>query len=320
MPSSQPPEPATASAPASLPAPTATEALYRAALAEGDIGFYLPVFADFDERGVARPHWNPAAGLFHVNWLLYRRLWRAAVVHTLVLVALGLGLWWAGPSLGALGPLLWLGLIAMAIAVPGFLGTAWLHDDVRRRMTAAVRRARTVQEACDTLRRQKRRRPVLLGAAVLQGLLVLVAGIDVSGPATPGAPAPAPSIAAAPAPAEPTGHPGTLAEPLPGPMPARVEAAGAIAPAAPTGTAGETPRPRLRGFGVNVGLFADPGNAERARRRLADAGLPVTTDPVESARGTLTRVRVGPFDSEADAARAAEQVRAVGLEARVFGP
>ena len=77
---------------------------------------------------------------------------------------------------------------------------------------------------------------------------------------------------------------------------------------------------RLRGFGVNVGMFADPANAERARRRLADAGLPVMVDPVESARGTLTRVRVGPFEDEAAAAKAADTVRAVGLEARVFGP
>ena len=71
---------------------------------------------------------------------------------------------------------------------------------------------------------------------------------------------------------------------------------------------------------MNVGIFADPANAERAAARLRQAGLPVRTDPVESARGPLTRVRVGPFDTPDQAEAAAETVRNVGLEARVFGP
>ena len=332
MPPSQPPEPASPAA--SPPAPTATEALYRAALAEGDIAFYLPVFAGFDERGVSRPHWNPAAALFNLNWLLYRRLWRAAACHALVFGALGLLLWWWGPALGALAPLLWLGLIAVAIAVPGFWGNAWLHHDVRRRMTAAVRRARTVQEACEALQQQERRRPVLAGAVALQAVLVASMGIDGSWPAVSSTTADAPPVAMSPPPAAPASNTTGLVEPLPAPAPASAPAAADASADTPTGTAaGSAPaveppaapaemalRPRLRGFGVNVGMFADPANADRARQRLVDAGLPVLLDPVESARGTLTRVRVGPFDDEAAAARAADTVRAVGLEARVFGP
>ncbi len=77
---------------------------------------------------------------------------------------------------------------------------------------------------------------------------------------------------------------------------------------------------RVRGYGVSVGLFAVVANAERARARLVAAGLPVLSDPVESARGPLTRVRVGPFESRAQAQAAAEQVRALGLDARVYAP
>jgi cell division septation protein DedD len=69
-----------------------------------------------------------------------------------------------------------------------------------------------------------------------------------------------------------------------------------------------------------VGIFADPANAERVAKRLRDAGLPVVSDPLESARGTLTRVRVGPLDSAEAATAAAETVRNLGLEARPYGP
>ena len=86
----------------------------------------------------------------------------------------------------------------MAIAVPGFLGTAWLHDDVRRRMTAAVRRARTVQEACQALQQQQRPRPVLPVAVALQLVLVAVAGIDGSWPAVSSTTADAPPVAISP--------------------------------------------------------------------------------------------------------------------------
>ena len=67
-------------------------------------------------------------------------------------------------------------------------------------------------------------------------------------------------------------------------------------------------------------MFADPVNAQRAEARLREAGLPVLSDPVESSRGTLTRVRVGPLPDRAAADAAARQVRDLGLEARVYGP
>ena len=79
-------------------------------------------------------------------------------------------------------------------------------------------------------------------------------------------------------------------------------------------------RVRVRGHGVAVGMFADPANAARAEARLRDAGLPVLVDPVESSRGTLTRIRVGPLDDRAAADAAARQIRALGLDARVYGP
>jgi cell division septation protein DedD len=219
----------------------------------------------------------------------------------------------------------------VAVAAPGWWGDAWLHAAVRQRMTDAVREAKTVQEACDRLAR-----PALAHKAwVLVVLLELAAllawrlggpwgdppppprpeplvGEAVPAPAPPPPPSPSPSPSPAPAPEpqpEPATPPSPPAEPPPSPAPSPA-AAPAPAPAPDDNAA---PRPRLGGHGVSVGIFADPANAERVAKRLRDAGLPVVSDPLESARGTLTRVRVGPLDS-------AEAVRNLGLEARPYGP
>ena len=79
-------------------------------------------------------------------------------------------------------------------------------------------------------------------------------------------------------------------------------------------------RPRVKGFGVAVGMFSVADNAERVVSQLSGAGLPVLSDPVDSARGRLTRVRVGPFERRAQAEAAAVKVKALGLEARVYTP
>jgi len=71
---------------------------------------------------------------------------------------------------------------------------------------------------------------------------------------------------------------------------------------------------------INVGLFADENNARNATARLQDAGLPALAQPIKSSKGPRTRVRVGPFDSEAEAERAAETIRSLQLEAQVFKP
>ena len=173
-----------------------------------------------------------------------------------------------------------------------------------------------------------------LESPALQGSLALPAPPATEPPA-PAAP-PAPAVSAEPPPV-PASEP-SLAEP-----PAvdaalgadTASAAQAAAPAvvapAPNGaastaaTATVAPPPavvlvRVKGFGVSVGLFAVRANAERVQAKLRAAGLPVLSDPIESARGPMTRVRVGPFDSREQAQAAAKRVRALGLDARVYAP
>jgi cell division protein FtsN len=71
---------------------------------------------------------------------------------------------------------------------------------------------------------------------------------------------------------------------------------------------------------VNVGLFADENNARNAYTKLKDAGLPATSQEVKSSKGPVTRIRVGPFETEAEADRAADAVRGLHLDAQVFKP
>jgi cell division septation protein DedD len=68
---------------------------------------------------------------------------------------------------------------------------------------------------------------------------------------------------------------------------------------------------------INVGLFAQDDNARRAHARLEEAGLPAMSDTLQTRNGERTRVRVGPFATQAQADAAAEQVRALQLDAIV---
>ena len=73
---------------------------------------------------------------------------------------------------------------------------------------------------------------------------------------------------------------------------------------------GTTPR-----YGVNVGLFAKAENAQSVRSKLEGASLPVLSETLNMPHGPRIRLRVGPFATQAQAAAAVTQVRALGLDA-----
>lgn len=92
---------------------------------------------------------------------------------------------------------------------------------------------------------------------------------------------------------------------------AAIRSAPAAVPAEPPTTAS------VQRYVVNVGLFAQENNARNALTQLTDADLPASTQSVKTGQGTRIRVRVGPFDTQAEADRAADKVRAMGLDAQV---
>ena len=91
--------------------------------------------------------------------------------------------------------------------------------------------------------------------------------------------------------------------------PKPVEATKPVAAAAPVPTAKPVavpaPTPAARasdnGFAVQVGAFAAANDATALRDKLRGAGFNAFTEPVNTDKGTLTRVRVGPAMTRAEA-------------------
>jgi len=67
-------------------------------------------------------------------------------------------------------------------------------------------------------------------------------------------------------------------------------------------------------FAVQIGIFAQEGNASKALASARSAGLPVFADTVN---GDQQRVRAGPFASQAEAERAARKIKDLDLPAVV---
>lgn len=142
------------------------------------------------------------------------------------------------------------------------------------------------------------------------------------------APAPAKTVApAASTRASATPSPAASAASTPAP---RREAAASRASAAtkpkapasaPAAAAADKPLPTVgtaAGYYINVGLFAEEANARKAQARLLNEGLPAFRQELDGAKGRRIRVRVGPYDTRAQADAAAESIRAMALEAVVF--
>jgi DedD protein len=69
---------------------------------------------------------------------------------------------------------------------------------------------------------------------------------------------------------------------------------------------------------VQVGAFAEAAGAREVRSKLERAGLKTYTHVAETPQGQRTRVRVGPFDSRAEAEKAAARIKALGLPAAIL--
>ncbi len=123
--------------------------------------------------------------------------------------------------------------------------------------------------------------------------------VSASPPSSPSPAAPASTAASVPSSAAPVqppaaAPPGTRVTDMAG-VPARQPARSDAAKADPT-----------RGYLVQAGVFGTPQNAEALQRKLAAAGLPATTE---------TRVVLGPFRDRAEAERARETLRGLGVDA-----
>ena len=327
---------------------SATQALYRAAIGPLNNDYYLPIFSGFELTAKMTLRWNTAAGLYTLNWMVFRRLWAAALVYACavlgaILVVFGLGrlIFQFSTEMGvALGFF----MLLLSCVVPGLLGNTWLHTDSRRKMAQALSQSSSLQEACAKLRAQSSSRNRFL-AIVSINLILISVGLGLywrlEGAPEIKAISPLPVTELQPLPkplplvdltsSEPIATvTQTTSEP---PQPSSAEPAPVPELPLPVSTPLSTPTPTpspeqkakpiaakpssLPSYYVNVGLFANADNAEKVHQRLNNAGMAVTTEVLALPKGNRSRVRVGPFPNRSTADEAVRSVKALGLDAIV---
>lgn len=83
-------------------------------------------------------------------------------------------------------------------------------------------------------------------------------------------------------------------------------------------TADKKPTAAAGRFVVQVGAFADVTKAREARQKLEKVGLKTYTQVVETADGKRIRVRVGPFETKAEADKVGEKIKKLDLPAAIL--
>jgi len=94
----------------------------------------------------------------------------------------------------------------------------------------------------------------------------------------------------------------------------------ALAAKPPAKNPASQPAGTAKAYYVNVGLFADVHNANNAHAKLLAAGLPAFTQETSANNRAVTRVRVGPFSSRAQALAAIKKIHAQKLDAALASP
>jgi DedD protein len=139
-------------------------------------------------------------------------------------------------------------------------------------------------------------------------------------------PAPEPKAAPVVAVAKPAEKPTDKAADKPAPKVAPPANDGAKAQALLEGKAVEQPAstsasasaPGTSRFVVQIGAYSDAVKAHEARVKLEKAGLKTYTQVVQPKEGKRIRVRVGPFESKAEADKVAEKIRKLDLPAAIL--
>lgn len=146
----------------------------------------------------------------------------------------------------------------------------------------------------------------------------------------PTASAPAPGAAAAPAPAQephaatrPASTPAAATAPAPrSPRDAAAILAGEPVPPPPLRPASVAPAAPARPpagdaylYFVQAGAFSSADDAEQQRARLALQGFGAKVYPREQSGRTVHRVRLGPFDSQAEATAQQDRLKSAGVDA-----
>jgi DedD protein len=71
-------------------------------------------------------------------------------------------------------------------------------------------------------------------------------------------------------------------------------------------------------FVVQVGAFAEEAGARTVRLKVEAAGLKTYTHVAQTKEGSRIRVRTGPYSTRAEAEKAAEKIKKLGLPAAIL--
>lgn len=159
----------------------ASTTLLRAAIGPINTPYYLAIFTRFDAQDKTGPHWNTAAALSTLNWMLLRRMWNPALAYsgvalTVALLVFGIGKLVLHYSEEVQWALVGLYMLAL-VAVPGLWGNAWLFKHYRADMARAVAAHATLADAAAML---AARAPSRQHLALLLGLNLVVAAAVVA--------------------------------------------------------------------------------------------------------------------------------------------
>jgi DedD protein len=84
------------------------------------------------------------------------------------------------------------------------------------------------------------------------------------------------------------------------------------APPASAAVQKAAPAPPHDGFAVQLAAFADDKGANALAGRLKKSGYAAYTEPLKTSKGTLWRVRVGPYPSREAASTARDKLKTEG--------
>ena len=76
----------------------------------------------------------------------------------------------------------------------------------------------------------------------------------------------------------------------------------------------------MEGFSVQLAAFADDKGANALANKLKRADYPAYTEPLTTSKGTLWRVRVGPYPSRESAVDVRDKLKTEGYSGIVAAP
>ncbi len=82
------------------------------------------------------------------------------------------------------------------------------------------------------------------------------------------------------------------------------------------GSTKEKPK-SVGGFAIQVAALADAAKAKELQAKIAGSGMKAYTEVVQTAKGPVTRVRVGPYASREAAEKARQQLQRLQLDGKV---